>query len=222
VLYEMATGQRAFAGGSKLSSLSAVMYKDPQPASQSVAEVPLELDRIIARCLKKDPARRWQTMADVKVALEDLQDEMESSNFAVAAPAQVALGKSRTRIWAGLGVLGGVLLGLALAATYQQRYSKPSPPPSFQRLTFRRGDVTSAKFAPGDNVVYSAEWDGAPSTLFAAQPGIREPRPLSLPPARVLAISQSGEMAILLGGQDTGTLARVAFGGDLRERFWRM
>jgi eukaryotic-like serine/threonine-protein kinase len=214
VLYEMATGQRAFAGGSKLSSLSAVMYKDPLPASQSVAEVPAELDRIIARCLKKDPARRWQTMSDVKVALEDLQDEMESSNFAVsAAPAQVALGKSRTRIWAGLGVLGGVLLGLALAATYQQRYSKPTEPPSFQRITFRRGDVTSAKFAPGDNVVYSAEWDGAPSTLFAAQPGIRESRPLSLPAARVLAISQSGEMAILLGGQDTGTLARVAFGG---------
>jgi serine/threonine protein kinase len=215
VLYEMATGQRAFAGGSKLSSLSAVMYKDPLPASQSVAEVPPELDRIIARCLKKDPARRWQTMADVKVALEDLQDEMESSNFAVAAPAQVTGGKSRTaaRIWAGVGILAGVLLGIGLAATYQQRYSKPSSPPSFQRLTFRRGDVTSAKFAPGDNVVYSAEWDGAPSTLFAAQPGIRESRPLSLPAARVLAISPSGEMAILLGGQDTGTLARVAFGG---------
>ncbi|MGH9495078.1 MAG: protein kinase domain-containing protein [Candidatus Sulfotelmatobacter sp.] len=214
VLYEMATGQRAFAGGSKLSSLSAVMYKDPVPASQSVAEVPPELDRIIARCLKKDPARRWQTMADVKVALEDLQDEMESSNFAVAAaPAKIVFGRSRTRLWTGLGVLAGVLLGVGLAATYQQRYSKPPEPPSFQRLTFRRGDVTSAKFAPGDNVVYSAEWDGAPSTLFAAQPGIREPRPLSLPAARVLAISQSGEMAILLGGEDTGTLARVAFGG---------
>ena len=85
----------------------------------------------------------------------------------------------------------------------------PVEPPSFQRLTFRRGDVTSAKFAPGDIVVYSAEWDGAPSTLFSAQPGNREARPLSLPSARVLAISQRGEMAILLGGEDVGTLARV-------------
>jgi Tol biopolymer transport system component len=213
VLYEMATGHRAFAGGSKLSSLSAVMYKDPQPASQNAAEVPLELDRVIARCLKKDPARRWQTIADVKVALEDLQDEMEASNFAVTAPTTTMPGKSRTKMWAGVGMLGGVLLGLALAATYQQKFSKLPEPASFQRLTFRRGDVTSAKFAPGDNVVYSAEWDGAPSTLFAAQPGIRESRPLSLPVARVLAISPSGEMAILLGGEDTGTLARVAFGG---------
>ena len=85
VLYEMATGQRAFAGGSKLSSLSAVLYKDPQPASQAVADVPPELDRIISRCLKKDPERRWQTMADVKVALEELREEMDSSNFALAS-----------------------------------------------------------------------------------------------------------------------------------------
>ena len=215
VLYEMATGQRAFSGGSKLSSLSAVLYKDPQPASHAAAEVPPELDRIIARCLKKDPERRWQTMADVKVALEELRDEMDSSHVAVAAQAPAHPVKPRTKLWAGVGVLIGVLLGLALRITYenQQNFAHPSDPPSFQRLTFRRGDVTSAKFAPGGTVVYSAEWDGAPSTLFSAQPGNHEGRPLALPSARVLAVSQSGEMAILLGGEDVGTLARVPFGG---------
>ena len=215
VLYEMATGHRAFAGGSKLSSLSAVLYKDPQPASQAGAEVPPELDRIIARCLKKDPERRWQTMADVKVALEELRDELDSSHLALAGAAQVIKPRSRTKLWTGLGILAGVLLGLALRITYekQQNFLRPSEPPSFQRLTFRRGDVTSAKFAPGGTVVYSAEWDGAPSTLFSAQPGNREGRPLALPSARVLAISQSGEMAILLGGEDVGTLAQVPFGG---------
>ena len=215
VLYEMATGQRAFSGGSKLSSLSAVLYKDPQPASHAAAEVPSELDRIIARCLKKDPERRWQTMADVKVALEELRDEMDSSHVAVAGQAPAHRVKPRTKLWAGVGVLAGVLLGLALRITYenQQKFVHPSEPASFQRLTFRRGDVTSAKFAPGGTVVYSAEWDGAPSTLFSAQPGNREGRPLALPSARVLAVSQSGEMAILLGGEDVGTLARVPFGG---------
>jgi len=49
VVYEMATGHRAFSGGSKLSSLSAVLFKDPQPASQTVADIPAELDRIIGR-----------------------------------------------------------------------------------------------------------------------------------------------------------------------------
>ena len=213
VLYEMATGQRAFAGGSKLSSLSAVLYKDPQPASQAVAEVPPELDRIIARCLKKDPERRWQTMADVKVALEELREEMDSSNFALAIPTPPPRNVPRIRLWTSFGLLAGVLLGLALRISYERRYVPPAEPPSYRRLTFRRGDVTSAKFAPGDSVVYSAEWDGAPSTLFSAHPGNREAQPLALPSARVLAISTGGEMAILLGGEDVGTLARVPFGG---------
>jgi len=213
VVYEMATGQRAFAGGSKLSSISAVLYKDPQPASQAVADVPPELDRIILRCLKKDPERRWQTMADVKVALEELRDELDASNFAGAITVPRARSAPHTRLWAGLGVLAGVLLGVALHISYEQQYHRPQEPPSFQRLTFRRGDVTSAKFAPGETVVYSAEWDGSPSTLFSAQPGNREARTLELPSARVLAISPRGEMAILLGGEDVGTLARVPFGG---------
>jgi serine/threonine protein kinase/Tol biopolymer transport system component len=213
VLYEMATGQRAFAGGSKLSSLSAVLYKDPQPASQTVADIPPELDRIISRCLKKDPDRRWQTMADVKVALEELREEMDSSHFALTIPPPGPRNMPRLRVWGGLGLLAGVLLGLALRISYEQWFSRPTEPPSYRRLTFRRGDVTSAKFAPGNTVVYSAEWDGASSTLFSAQPGNREAQPLALPSARVLAISQRGEMAILLGGEDVGTLARVPFGG---------
>src|ERR1700758_1244377 len=213
VLYEMATGQRAFAGGSKLSSLSAVLYKDPQPPSLIGAAVPPELDRIIARCLKKDPERRWQSMADVKVALEELREEMESSNLALAIPSPAPRARRTIKLWAGVGVLAGVVLGFALRVSYEQRFSRPPEPPSFQRLTFRRGDVTSAKFATGDTVVYSAEWDGAPSTLFSAQPGNREARPLALPSARVLAISPRGEMAILLGGEDVGTLARVPYGG---------
>jgi Tol biopolymer transport system component/predicted Ser/Thr protein kinase len=227
VLYEMATGQRAFSGGSKLSSLSAVMYKDPQPVSQTVPELPPELDRIIARCLKKDPERRWQTMADVKVALGELYDEMESSNFAYTPPAvavrsmlvpeplppEPAPTLPRAKLLVAGVLLGGVLLGVGFRAYYEQKFSRPPEPPAFQRLTFRRGDVTSAKFAPGNTVVYSAEWDGASSTLFSAQPGNRESQTLSLPTARVLAISQRGEMAILLGGEDVGTLARVSYGG---------
>jgi eukaryotic-like serine/threonine-protein kinase len=224
VLYEMATGQRAFAGGSKLSSLSAVMYKDPQPATKTVPELPLEIDRIIARCLKKDPGRRWQTMADVKVALEELRDEMEASNFAFvpapakAQPVQIVQTTARSRspfsgLWIGTVLLAGLLLGVAARVLYEKKFTRPPQPPAFQRLTFRRGDVSSAKFAPGDTVVYSAEWDGAPSTLFSAQPGNRESRPLSLPSAKVLAISPRGEMAILLGGEDIGTLAQVAYGG---------
>jgi eukaryotic-like serine/threonine-protein kinase len=215
MLYEMVTGQRAFTGGSKLASLSAVLHKEPQPASQTVADLPPELERIIARCMKKDPARRWQSMADVKVALEELREETESSSVDPTRPGLTAVGK-RTALpakrWLVLGVLGLLLVGLGVGAYSARRYLRPEPL-TFQRVTFRRGDVTAARFGPGDEIIYSAAWDGAPSTLFSTQPGNREARPLGLPTSRILAISHTGEMAILLGGEDMGTLASVPFSG---------
>src|SRR5271163_4107450 len=176
MLYEMVTGQRAFGGGSKMSSIAAVMHKEPIPASQTVPDIPPELDRIIARCMKKDPARRWQSMADVKVALEELRDETESSTINPIRPGLTAPAK-RTALpakrWLVLAVLSLLLAGLAAGAYSARRYLRPVPL-TFQRITFRRGDVTAAKFGPGDEIVYSAEWDGTPSTLFSTRPGNRE------------------------------------------------
>jgi Tol biopolymer transport system component len=213
VIYEMVTGQRAFAGGSKLSSLSSVLHSEPQPPSQSVPDVPHELDRIIARCLKKDPARRWQSMADVKVAVDELLVEMESSTSGTTkALAKGGGGAPAGKRWLILGAVSLLLIGLAAGLYAAQRFLHPTPL-TFQRLTFRRGDVTAAKFGPGDTIVYSAAWDGTPSTLFSTQPGNREARPLDLPSARILAISRTGEMAIMLGNDDVGTLSRVPFSG---------
>jgi len=220
MLYEMVTGQRAFTGGSKLASLSAVLHKEPQPASQTVADLPPELERIIARCMKKDPARRWQSMADVKIALEELREETESSTVdptkpGLTRPGLTAVGK-RTALpakrWLVVAALSLLLVGLAVGAYSARRYLRPAPL-TFQRVTFRRGDVTAAKFGPGDEIIYSAAWDGAPSTLYSAQSGSREARPLGLPTSRILAISHTGEMAILLGDDDVGTLASVPYSG---------
>jgi Tol biopolymer transport system component/predicted Ser/Thr protein kinase len=212
VLYEMVTGRRAFAGGSKLSSLSGILHTEPQPASRTVPEVPPELDRIIGRCLKKDPARRWQSMADVKVALNEVHDEMDSGIVETSRPIGAGRRALPAKRWLILGALSLVLIGLALGTYSARRYLRAESL-TFQRLTFRRGDVTAAKFGPGDAVVYSAQWDGAPSTLFSTQPGNREARPLGLPTGRILAISAAGEMAIVLGRDPAGTLARAPFGG---------
>ena len=213
VLYEMVTGRRAFSGGSKLSSLSAVLHTEPQPPSQAVPDIPPELDRIIARCLKKDPVRRWQSMADVKVVLDELRDEMESSSVDPKRLTTAARSDGLpAKRWLIFGALSLLLIGLALGA-YSARKYLGSTPLTFQRLTFRRGDVTAARFGPGDAIVYSAAWDGAPSALFSTQPGNREARPLGLPTGRILAISAAGEMAILLGADNVGTLASATFGG---------
>ncbi len=77
VLYEMATGRRAFPGDSPAASMAAILLTDPVPPSGAVPSaplVPVELGRIIARCLRKDPANRFQHMADVKVLLEEFQE----------------------------------------------------------------------------------------------------------------------------------------------------
>lgn len=102
VLYEMATGRRAFSGQTTVSTLSAILHQEPAP----LEEASPELERIIARCLRKDPDRRIQHMVDVKIALEDLKEESDSgklpsvairpavrvNRWATAAPAVAVLG----------------------------------------------------------------------------------------------------------------------------------
>ena len=93
---------------------------------------------------------------------------------------------------------------------------------SFHRLTFRRGEVRSARFAPdGDTIVYSASWDGAPSEIFVANRRSPEARPLGVADADVLSIAKSTEIAVLLRRDrisGLGTLARIPLaGGTPRE-----
>ena len=72
VLYEMVTGRRAFPGDTRLSVLTAVLKDEPQPASSIRKEIPRPAGADHHPCLRKDPARRFQHMDDVKVALEQL------------------------------------------------------------------------------------------------------------------------------------------------------
>jgi eukaryotic-like serine/threonine-protein kinase len=67
VLYEMLTGRRAFQGDTKASTIAAVLKEEPTPPSQIVEGLPREVERIVRRCLRKDPEQRFQTMADLKV-----------------------------------------------------------------------------------------------------------------------------------------------------------
>ncbi len=71
LLYEMLSGRRAFAGGSGVAILTTVLRDQPPPLSQLVPGLPAELEKIVARCLRKDRAERYQNMADVRSALED-------------------------------------------------------------------------------------------------------------------------------------------------------
>ena len=97
--------------------------------------------------------------------------------------------------------------------------------PTFHKLTFRRGEVFSARFAPdGQTIAYGAAWDGNPSEVFFCRPESPESRPLGIPRADVLSISSSGEMALSLrfhftgGFTTTGMLARIPLTGGAAPR----
>jgi eukaryotic-like serine/threonine-protein kinase len=116
----------------------------------------------------------------------------------------------------------GIPLSVAclLAAWLWIRHDDAKPPePAFQRLSFGRGTILSARFAPdGQSVVYGAAWDGKPFQLFWTRTGSLESRSLGLE-ADILAISPSGEMAVLLNQRfgivsRQGTLALMSLTGS--------
>ena len=80
LLYEMLTGRQAFGGTSRVSVMARIVNEEPDPPSRTSIAVPRDVEKAILRCLRKDPARRYQTMADLKVALEDLDRGVERSD----------------------------------------------------------------------------------------------------------------------------------------------
>jgi len=85
VLYEMVTGRRAFSGETAVSTLASVIKEHPEPVSEVAPEAPHDLEKLINRCLQKQPDRRWQAMADLRVALGELREESESGGRRTAA-----------------------------------------------------------------------------------------------------------------------------------------
>lgn len=210
MLYEMVTGRRAFPGGSKLSTLASVLHREPAPLRPGEDHVPRELERIILRCLRKDPQRRWQNMADVKVAIEGVLEDLETPKTEIAAPASTNRFGIRMLVWIAL-----IVLAVGAGAFIGWRALR-SPQPSFERLTYRRGNVAAARFSPdGQTILFSGQWGAEPMTIFSMRAGSRESRSLDLPEGRILSISSTGEMAILIGESlaSAGTLARVPLSG---------
>jgi serine/threonine protein kinase len=121
VLYEMATGVRAFQGNSKLSTLSKILHENPKPPGDVAPGLPRDLEKIIARCLRKDPARRFQDAADLKVALAELKEESESGVLE-APPKQ----KPKRRTWLAPLALC-VLAAIAVGGYLLTRTSKSLP-----------------------------------------------------------------------------------------------
>jgi serine/threonine protein kinase len=155
VFYEMLTGRAPFRRGSKLSTLSAILRDTPHPLTQSPGEVPRDLEKIVLRCLRKDPDRRFQHMDDLKVALLDVKEDSESGQAdASLRPA----GRSRRR-WL-VPALSGALV---VAGLFLWRWPSRTPRSSdtMIRLTYDSGFTTDAAIsADGKLLAYASDRAG--------------------------------------------------------------
>jgi eukaryotic-like serine/threonine-protein kinase len=162
LLYELVTGRRAFQGDSRLSTLSAVLREEPKPAGQIVEGLPRELERIIARCLRKSPERRFQTMADLKVALEELKEESDSGTLSAAPPRQRRPG--RRLIWAG-ALLAAFSLGVCTLWFMRSPTKLPEAALNPVPLTTYPGVQERPSFSPDGNQV-AFVWNGEKQDNF--------------------------------------------------------
>ena len=206
VLYRIAAGREPFTGTSQVATLSAVLLKEPEPLTDLAPNIDPRFESIIRKCLRKDPARRWQSVADLGLSLMELRDDLSQPRAAPIAAQPAAASTRRQWLTAGAGLLAGLIP----AAYFATRRPVPA---TFQRLTFRRGDVSSALFAPRGEVVYTAHWDGSPQSTFSSLPGSREARDLGLPSGRVLSLNAKGEALMLLGEGEAGMLIKIDLGG---------
>ena len=155
VLYEMVTGQRAFRGDTHVSTLAAILRDEVKPASQVVHDLPREIERIISRCLRKQPERRFQNMNDLKLAIEELKDESDSNTLDFARIPPSARRNHLRRI-----VLVGVI-GLIVATAGWWMTPAGSNDAALQVLPFTTyaGTEDYATFSPDGNQV-AFTWDG--------------------------------------------------------------
>jgi DNA-binding winged helix-turn-helix (wHTH) protein len=128
------------------------------------------------------------------------------------APTEKARPPRVRRAIALAGFAALLALGVGLVAGAELVRRRPEPPPTWQRVTFRRGSVSGARFAPGGEIAYTAAWDGEPFKLYAVQPGAPEARLVTAESTVLASISTRGEALSLLG-TPTNELVRSPLAG---------
>ncbi len=216
ILHEMVSGKNPFRKETSAETMTAILREEPPP----LPEVP-SFSLIAVRCLEKRQERRFQSTEDLAFALDSISKGSASGGLAQVGSPAVAKRHIRAR-WIAFAAAAALLMA---GAWLVSKWAGAPHQLTFERLTFRRGVVWSARFTPdGQSVVYGAAWDGRPVELFETRVGGTESRALGFEPGNILAISRAGEMAIALRPSfiftfnHPGTLARASLaGGAARE-----
>jgi eukaryotic-like serine/threonine-protein kinase len=159
VMYEMLTGERAFEGKSAASVMAAILGRDPIPISTFRPETPKALEKVVVTCLAKDPAERWQSVRELKHALEWTTETAAASSFSVRLK----------RIAAGLAAAIVVTaVGVAIARR-DTRTARPLPVRyeiTLPKKAVFRWEHTLAVSPDGAQIVFSLLFPGELPRLF--------------------------------------------------------
>ncbi len=220
ILYEMATGKRAFQRDTSAETLTAIIREEAEPVERVNAGVPAPFRWIVERCLQKDHEERYASTRDLARDLKSIREHLSEASVSgeIARP-EIARPSRRRPVLRAATAAAALLAALGAGMLLQKRFAT-SAPPSYQQITFGSGTIRTARFAPdGQTLVYSVSWDGNPLKIFLKHPSSPDSLPLELPSANLLGISSSGEMAIALDcrsnhpGVCAGKLARAALTG---------
>jgi serine/threonine protein kinase/WD40 repeat protein len=198
VLYEMATGTRAFQADSQASLVAAIMDREPPEMATLRPLSPPALEHVVKRCLTKDPGERWQSARDVAHALEWVTQQ--GAAVPVTAP-DTRRSRKRPSVLSGAAV-ALVVVALAVAVFLAGRLTVDRPKPlTFTRLTLQRGVITNARFKPNArDVVYSTAWEGRPPEIFETETQTANEHPLPVSGVTsgvaLLSVAAGGELAL--------------------------
>jgi eukaryotic-like serine/threonine-protein kinase len=190
-LYEMLTGKRPFPGNSSDEVLSAVLDKEPPPVSQVIPQVPAELGRVVAQCLRKDASERFQSMGEVRAALEALRES--------------AGGRVTARRWWWVALAAGAA-GLATLAAWLVLGRADRGAPVYQAvpLTSVAGTPRFPTISP-DGKTVAFVWDGPEGNspaIYLQQVGATEPiRRANAPDAAGAQWSPDGQSLLFTRGR---------------------
>ena len=203
VLYEMATGKRAFEGKSQASLIGAIMNTEPPPVSTVMAFAPPALDSLIRSCLAKDPEERVQTAHDVKLQLGWIA---QSGSSAGTVPAPVAPKRGLGREAIAWGVAGIAVVLLAALGLRGGRPADVSPQIRFiVPLPEKMTGVELPRISPDGRMMAFAAQDSAGRTMVWVRPmnslavnplpgTERSGRPFWSPDSRHLAFVADGKI----------------------------
>ena len=217
----MLTGKEAFTGSTSAVIFHAILGADAPVGPERQPDLPPKVDEIVQKALEKDRDLRCQTAAELRADLKRLKrdsDSARSPSGTLREPAGRARrpGRDRRRSSSPRRSSASAGRGMLAAGGWIAGSGRVEEPPLYRQITFRRGTVRNARFAPdGQTIVYSAAWEGDPLEIFSKNAESPESRPLGFNGAVLIAISSTGEMAIsvnysLVGTYiGTGTLSRV-------------